>query len=159
MTAARGSAVAAESTRRESAVATSTTPPAVTYGAETLAGDPADLGRDLVVAGQRRLAGGDGPASELDLNHHLDQRADDDEPQDGEADLGAEGGGGDQLAGADDGCAHDQARPEVTEALPPSRGRFFDAVTGQLVRVFDLGCGYCHGHLLGLAEQAADEVV
>ena len=68
--------------------------------------DPAPPGkawpRHPVEGVQRRAPPGEGGTADLHLGRHLDDAADEDQPQEQESGLGSGGCGGDQLAAADD---------------------------------------------------------
>jgi hypothetical protein len=72
---------------------------------------------------EARLAGRDRVAAELLLDDRLQQTGEEHHPERGEARLRAEGGGRDQLAGADDRSRQHHARTDLPErGQQPARG-------------------------------------
>ncbi len=87
-----------------------------------------------VEAFERRVAGRNRVAAELALHDRLDRAAEEDDPQDGVADLRAEGGGGDELAGADNGRGEHHARPDAGESGRQGCRRQLDRIGGENVQ-------------------------
>ena len=72
---------------------------------------------------ERRDALDDRKARQLDLHEHLDDAAEDDEPQHREAERGADFRRDDELARSDDGRTDDESGTEVRRGAEPAAGR------------------------------------
>ena len=89
----------------------------------------------MVEALEAGLAGRDRVPAQFRLDHRLDEAAQQDDPERGVADLGAERGRRDQLARADDRGRQDHARADPAQGAPERRRRLNAVLGADLVRI------------------------
>ena len=90
---------------------------------------------DAVEPFEAGLAREDRVTPELALDHGLDGAADEHDPESGVADLRAERGGGDELAGSDDRRREHDAGPDTPQRGDERRRRGLDGAARQRVGI------------------------